>query len=434
MPNKTPLTSIQRYIKTESAGGLLLLIATILALIVVNSPLQSLYNDLWHFEIGIHSDHFTLMQSLIHWINDGFMAIFFFLVGLEIKREILIGELNTVKKALLPVFAAVGGMILPMSIFLLTNKNDDTTSGWGIPMATDIAFSLAVLQLLGKRVPIGLKIFLTAFAIIDDMGAVLVIALFYTHHVTWTLLMIAFVLLAILYLLSYLQIHNKYLIFSFGIAIWLIFLKAGIHPTIAGILLAFAIPIRQKVNEFQFAEKLQSIVKRLTDEQNTNPLPVLTKVQIEVIDDLEEWTSRVQSPLQLLEHRLHYWIAFVVMPIFAFANAGISLDSKISIDTALAFNLALALMIGKIIGVFGFTFAAVKLRISSLPENVNFKGIFGVAILSGLGFTMSLFIANLAFLENDVFLNSAKIGIVSGSVVAGIIGYLYLAKVFKHTN
>lgn len=431
MTAKSFLTPIQKFIKTESFGGLILFVATILALILANSPLKDHYQAIWQYEIGIQTDNFNLIKPVILWINDGFMAVFFFLVGLEIKREILLGELNSFKKASLPIFAALGGMILPLLFYFALNNKPETADGWGISMATDIAFTLAILQLLGKQVPLGLKIFLTAFAIIDDIGAVLVIALFYTNELSWSLLFYAAVLLLILYYLSYKRIHNKFLIFTFGVTIWVLFLKAGIHPTIAGILLAFAVPIRQKINEFMFAGKLQQIVKKIIDEQNTNPLPVLSKKQIEEIDNIEDWANKVQSPLQQLEHRLHNWIAYMVMPVFAFANAGVSFGGETEIDFALAANISISLFAGKLIGVFGFSFLSVKLKLASLPNNVTFKSIFGIAILSGLGFTMSLFIGNLAFIENPVYLNSAKIGIIAGSVLSGLLGYIVLKFALK---
>lgn len=431
MKEKPLISPIQKFINAESFSGVLLFTATIIALILSNLPFHESYDFIWQYKIGIKSEHFELVKPLILWINDGLMAIFFFLIGLEIKREILIGELNSLKKASLPIFAAFGGMIIPMLMFLIVNQNPEVTNGWGISMATDIAFTLAFLSLLGKRVPLGLKIFLTAFAIIDDLGAVLVIALFYTQEIAWVLLLYAGVLLIVLYALSYFRIHNKYLLFIFGSAIWLLFLKSGIHPTIAGILLAFAVPVRQKINEFKYAEKLNEIIDRLLKSTNTNKLPILTKNQIEEIDNLEDWTNKVQSPLQQLEHRLHSWVAFLIMPIFALANAGVNFGNDESIDLPLVITVAMSLFFGKTIGVFLFSYLSVKMKLAALPENVNFKLIMGVAILSGVGFTMSLFIAGLAFPEDIVYLSSAKIGIFVGSLISGIIGFLVLKQGIK---
>jgi len=259
MKSNTFLNPIQKFIKTESFSGILLFVSMSLALILSNSPIREYFNSIWDYEIGIKSDNFILVKPLILWINDGLMAVFFFFIGLEIKREILIGELNSFKKASLPFFAAIGGMLIPLSLFLVLNNSSETINGWGIPMATDIAFTLAILKLLGNKVPLSLKIFLTAFAIIDDIGAVLVIAIFYTGNISWLLLLYAVILLIILYLLSYLRIHNKFIFLIFGVAIWVLFLKSGVHPTIAGILLAFAVPIRQRITEYRYAQKLEDI-------------------------------------------------------------------------------------------------------------------------------------------------------------------------------
>lgn len=426
MKNNNFLSPIQKFIQAESFSGILLFFAMIIALVLSNSPIREYFGGIWEYEIGIKSDNFELVKPLILWINDGLMAIFFFLIGLEIKREILIGELNSLKKASLPIFAAIGGMIVPLSMFLILNGNAETKDGWAISMATDIAFTLAIIKLLGKRVPLSLKIFLTAFAIIDDLGAVLVIAVFYTGNISWDLLLYAGILLAVLYSLTFFRIHSKMILLFFGIIIWVLFLKSGIHPTIAGIMVAFAVPIRQRVDEFKYAEKLKEITDRLTRSINTNPLPLLTKSQIEEIDHLEEWTHKVQSPLQQLEHRLHNWVAFLIMPVFALSNAGISLSSNMQLDTPLAINIAISLFVGKAVGVSLFSFIGIKLKMATLPKHVTLPQIIGVAVLSGVGFTMSLFIGGLAFGTNEVFMNSAKIGILVGSFLSGIVGYLIL--------
>ena len=417
---------VQKFIKAESFSGILLFFVTILALILSNSPIRASFESLWQYKIGIQSEDFTLVKPLILWINDGLMAIFFFLIGLEIKREILLGELNSMKKASLPVFAAIGGMVVPFLFYIILNSNSQTANGWGIPMATDIAFTLAILKLLGTKVPLSLKIFLTAFAIIDDIGAVMVIALFYSGNIAWNLLLIAVIMLAVLYLLSYLKIHSKFILLISGIIIWVLFLKSGIHPTIAGILLAFAVPIRQKVDEFAFADKLREITSRLTLDSNTNKLPLLTASQIADIDNLEDCTEKVQSPLQKLEKGLHNWVAFLIMPVFALSNAGINFVDGTAYEWSLATTIALSLFLGKAIGVTLFSYISIKLNIASLPENTSFIQIMGVAILSGVGFTMSLFISGLAFSDSMIFLSSAKMGIIVGSIISGVIGYLIL--------
>jgi len=422
----TFLSPIQKFIKAESFSGVLLFVSMVLALVLSNSPIRDYFSAIWDYKVGITSDNFELVKPLILWINDGLMAIFFFLIGLEIKREILLGELNSLKKAALPIFAAIGGMLIPLSLFLVLNNNSETINGWGVPMATDIAFTLAILKLLGNKVPLSLKIFLTAFAIIDDIGAVLVIAIFYTADISWILLLFAGILFSVLYVLSYLRIYNKAVLLIFGFTIWLLFLKSGVHPTVAGILLAFAVPIRQRISEFRYAQKLENILKRLTASNNTNKLPVLSKSQIAEIDNLEEWTNKVQSPLQHLEHRLHFWVAFLIMPIFALSNAGVYVSSDMVVDLSFALNIAASLFIGKALGVSLFSYLSIKLKVAELPKQTTFIDIIGVAILSGVGFTMSLFIGGLAFNNNDVFMNSAKIGIIVGSVVSGVVGYIVL--------
>lgn len=419
------ITPFQRFIKIESLSGILLFSATVIALIWANSPFAYLYNTLWDYKMGITTEHFALNKPLILWVNDGLMAVFFFLIGLEIKRELLIGELNSLKKASFPFVAAVGGMVIPVGLFVLLNKNPETLDGWGIPMATDIAFSLAILNILGKRIPISLKVFLTAFAIVDDLGAVLVIALFYSTGIKWSLLAIAGALLIILFFLSSRRIYSKYLYAIVGVVVWVLFLKSGIHPTVAGVLMAFTIPIRQRINEKVFSRKVSGILHGFKFAEGKKG-PVLSDEQINRLDDLEDWTSLVQSPLQHLEHRLHNWVAYLVMPIFALANAGIAFSADMKLDYTLIGNIAIGLFIGKGIGVSLFSILGVKLKLAAFPEGVNYKNIIGIAMLAGVGFTMSIFISNLAFAEGSVFIDSSKVGILLGSAISGIAGYAFL--------
>lgn len=425
MVRKVLVTPFQKFVRIESLSGILLFGATVLALILANSPLAERFQSLWQFKIGISSNGFELVKPLILWINDGLMAIFFFLIGLEIKRELLIGELNSVKKASFPLFAAIGGMAVPVLLFLFLNNNPENSHAWGIPMATDIAFSLAILQLLGKRVPLGIKVFLIAFAIIDDLGAVMVIALFYSGSINWPLIAIAMVLLSILFFFSYRRIYIKGFHLIIGIVIWVLFLKAGIHPTIAGILLAFTIPIRQQVGRKVYLEKLCAIADDIK-ETEAHKTPLLSKEQLELIDELEELTENVQSPLQHLEHKLHNWVAFFIMPVFALSNAGIAFKGGGNLDSMLGLIIAICLIGGKLIGVTLFSWLGIRLGAAELPEGVNFKQVIGIALLAGVGFTMSIFVANLAFPDNPLLLDSAKAGILIGSLLAGILGYVVL--------
>ncbi|MEY8862329.1 Na+/H+ antiporter NhaA [Tenacibaculum singaporense] len=425
MIKKRIISPLQNFIKTESASGILLLAATLLALIWANSPFRDSYNHLWEYKIGFKSEHFELYKPLILWINDGLMAVFFFLIGLEIKREFLIGELNSTKKLAFPLFGALGGMLFPILFFYLLNKNPETSHGWGVPMATDIAFSLAVLNTLGKRIPLSLKVFLTAFAIVDDIGAVLVIALFYSTSIDITLISIAIGLLAFLYFIAHKGFYSHYVTFMFGAVIWVLFLKAGIHPTVAGILMAFAVPIRQKVHTPEFIANLSQIMDNIK-KAKVAPKPILSKEQVAEIDNLDHWIEDYQSPLQLLEHKLHDLVAYAIIPIFALANAGVLIDGDANLDTSLIINIALCLILGNSIGITTIITTVKKLKIIEVPKDINAQHIVGVSFLAGIGFTMAIFIASLAFAKSPEFLGSAKIGVLLGSLVSAIIGYLIL--------
>ncbi|MFZ2287436.1 MAG: Na+/H+ antiporter NhaA [Bacteroidales bacterium] len=418
-------TTFQKFDRAQSLGGILLFGATVVALIFANTQLSDLYERIRDTVVGINAGDFSLKKPLLLWINDGLMAIFFFMIGLEIKRELMIGELNTRSKMALPLIAAVGGMAVPIVFYLILNSNPLASHGWGIPMATDIAFSLAILKLLGNRVPVGLKVFLAAFAIIDDIGAVLVIALFYSSSIDWMMLVWAVVPMVILVVLNLMNRFPRYLHILLGIIIWYCFLKSGIHPTIAGVLLAFTVPLRQKTDVRTFTRKLCEIADEIreTDSEET---PLLTTEQIEQIDDIEEWVEDVQSPLQHIEHVLQKWVAWLIMPLFAFFNAGVAFTTGIQPDVALISNLGLSLFLGKTIGVALFSYAGVRMKVASLPQGVSFGQIIGTAMLAGVGFTMSMFIANLAFTGAETLMDSAKIGILAGSLVSGTAGYLVL--------
>jgi NhaA family Na+:H+ antiporter len=353
------------------------------------------------------------------------MAIFFFMIGLEIKRELMIGELNTRSKAALPLFAALGGIVVPIVFYLVLNKNPLASHGWGIPMATDIAFSLAILKLLGNRVPLGLKVFLAAFAIIDDLGAVLVIALFYSSSIDWIMLAWAAIPMAILVVLNQMNNFPKYLHLLCGIIVWYLFLKSGIHPTIAGVLLAFTVPLRQKTDVKTFTLKLCEMADEFKNTATVHA-PLLTSDQIEQIDDIEEWVENVQSPLQHIEHVLQSWVAYLIMPLFAFFNAGVTFTAGMQPDVPLITSLAISLFLGKTVGISLFSYVGIRLGFAGLPYNVSFGQIIGIAMLAGVGFTMSMFIANLAFADAYILMDSARIGILAGSLVSGAAGYLML--------
>lgn len=419
------ITPFEKFLKIESLSGLLLFGATILALIWANSTYGNLYLEILNYKIEFKIQNFNLSKPLILWINDGLMAIFFFLIGLEIKREVLVGELNSLKKASLPIFAAFGGVIIPITLFYLLNQNPETAKGWGIPMATDIAFSLAILQLLGKRVPLSLKIFLTAFAIVDDIAAVFAIAIFYSAAIEWTLIAYTLMPFTILILMSFNGIFNKFIVFSLSIVIWLLFLKSGIHPTVAGVLIAFTIPINQKIKFNTYSKKLKALSEEIcTSEENLKP--ILSKEQIYLIDDLQEWTEKVQSPLQHLEHSIHSWVAYLIIPVFALANAGIMFGGTENLDFTLSSTIALSLIFGKSIGITLFSYLGIKLGWADKPSDINFKQIIGVSFIAGIGFTMSIFISSLAFQDNTALIDASKIGIIAGSLISGLIGFAIL--------
>ena len=425
MIKKVILTPFQKFVKIESFSGLLLLTATVIALIWANSSYGYLYESIWNFKIGFTTEYFSLNKPLLLWINDGFMAVFFFLIGLEIKREFLIGELNSFKKLSFPLMGALGGMLIPVLFFLFLNQNPETQVGWGIPMATDIAFSLAVLKALGSRIPLSLKIFLTAFAIVDDIGAVLVIAMFYSGSIKISFLIIALVLLSILYYLSYKGFYSKFLMITFGIIVWVLFLKSGIHPTIAGILLAFSVPVRQKIKTHEFIDNLFEIANKIKRSAASDK-PILSNEQIKQIDDLEDWTNKFQSPLQHLEHNLHDWVAYFIVPVFALANAGVVLSTNMVLEMELVRNITICLILGNSVGISSLILISKRIKLIEIPADITQWHIIGVSFLAGIGFTMAIFVGNLAFTENTSYIDSAKIGILIGSLISALIGFTIL--------
>jgi NhaA family Na+:H+ antiporter len=427
-------TPFERFITQQVSASWLLFGAAIAALVWANSPWAHTYAELWHMEVGLHTGKFYLDQPLHLWINDGLMAVFFFVIGLEIKREVLTGELSEPSKAILPVIAAVGGMVVPVGLFMLFNPDPAGEQGWGIPMATDIAFTLGILQVLGKKVPINLKVFLTAFAIVDDLGAVAVIAIFYSHGLDAGMLVASASILVFLGMLSWQGYYNKYFYFACAVVVWVLFLNGGLHPTLAGVLMAFTIPIRKAIRLPEFLEKAEDALDRLRDgltgrqkaaAKLRRGFPLLTKEQLIALDDLESMTDDVLSPLQHLEHKLNGYLGYIIMPIFALANAGVALSLGDGSHNGLILTIALSMVLGKFLGIAGFSLAAVRLGICTLPQGVTTRHLLGASLLGGLGFTMALFIAGLAFPDLNT-LGGAKLGILIGSVLAGAGGYLIL--------
>jgi len=422
---------LNKFIRLETSGSIILFAATLAALVLANSPVGEAFLGFWKNYITISFPGFELSKPILKWINDGLMVIFFFLIGLEIKREVVTGELSHLKKASLPIFAAVGGMIIPALLFTVLNRGNSGSEGWGIPMAADIAFSLGILKLLGKRVPLGIKIFLMAFAIIDDLGAVLVIAFFYSTNLVWSYIGIGLFIIALLFVLSNRGLYSKYLFFVMAVVVWVLFLKSGIHTTIAGVLLAFTIPLKRKTNSVSFYKNGKELLEEFVIDCDLNEeKTILSHHQMNMIDEMEEITEKTASPLQYLEHRLHGWVSYLVMPIFAFANAGVVFSFTDETNISLALNIALSMIGGNIIGIFSFSWLAIKFGIAELPDSTTIQQLAGVSILGGLGFTMSLFINNLAY-QDPVLINSAKMGILIGSFIAGLLGYLMIKLTLK---
>lgn len=423
------LTPFNEFLHRETSGGILLFLCTVVALVWANSPWAAGYFAAWDAKLTVGLGPATLSKPLLLWINDGLMAVFFFVVGLEIKREIIAGELTSFRKAALPLAAAVGGMIVPALLYTMFNIGREGAAGWGVPMATDIAFSLGVLQLLGKRVPLSLKIFLTAFAIVDDIGAVLVIALFYTAKISTMALSLAVVLLALAILLNLSGVRRPLAYALVGAALWVAILKSGVHATVAGVLLAMTIPARTRIAEKQFASDARMLVD---DFENAGPLDVelgLNADRQAVINTMQELAECVQTPLQRLEDDLHPWVTFAILPLFAFANAGVSVagGGVSAIVHPVSLGIILGLVAGKVAGISFFAWLAVRFNVAALPVGVSWRHIIGVGFLGGIGFTMSLFVANLAFGESQL-LAISKIGILMGSLISGIIGYVMLLK------
>lgn len=423
-------TPFQKFFKLEASGSIVLLLCAIGAVFISNSSFSGFYFSLFEQKLTIGFGDFILSKPLLLWINDGLMAIFFFVIGLEIKREIKYGELATIKKAMLPIFAAFGGMIIPITVFVIINGSNAGAEGWGIPMATDIAFSLGVLMLLGKRVPLSLKVFLTAFAIVDDIGGVLVITFFYSSMIVWKYILIAFALYSVLLILNYIDKYSKYVWTLFSVIIWFLFLKSGIHPTIAGIIIAFTIPANRKVNCNIFAFSMTKKIARFHENRDSSHL--LTKAQLISFSQMEQLMSLTQPVLQRIENKMHGWVVWLIMPVFAIANCGVVLfnNSGELSGSWLSFSIAMALILGNSIGIPLFSWIAVKLKIAELPKNITFKHIIGVGFLGGIGFTMSLFINSLAFTDVEL-INNAKIGIIAGSLISGLIGYFMLKRILR---
>ena len=426
-------TPFEHFLHAQTTTGLVLMLMTIIALIIANSPFIDIYSHFFHTNIDFNIGEWKLSHSIHHWINDGLMAIFFFMVGLEIKREILVGELSNIKVAMLPILSAIGGMVLPALIYTVINYGSEGAGGWGIPMATDIAFAISALVLLRHRVSPALVTFLVALAIVDDLGAVIVIAIFYTDQINMLALSLAGVSFLILVAFNRFGIHTILPYFLVGLILWFFMLESGVHATIAGVIAAMTIPSRPKLTPTDFT----SHTKNLLDEYDNYPVATdltMHENQKAILLNIKDTIDSVGSPSAKLEHDLHLPVSLIVIPLFALANAGISIDfSSIgeTIVQPISLGIISGLIFGKVIGIAGVAWLAIKLGIAKLPENSTMSQVFGVAFLGGIGFTMSIFVADLAFLGSPEIIFQAKVGILSASLFAGLFGYSWLRFVAK---
>jgi NhaA family Na+:H+ antiporter len=428
-PIERLMRPIQAFTRLEAAGGILLIVCTIVALVWANSPWAASYFHLWHINVTFGFGGAQLSEELHFWINDGLMAVFFLLVGLEIKREALVGELASFQKAALPIAAALGGLLLPAGLYTLLNHTGPGAAGWGIPMATDIAFALGVLALLGDRVPASLKVFLAALAIADDIGAVLVIALFYTAHISWISLAVAGAFFVALIAMNRVGVRHPLIYAVLGIGLWLAFLQSGIHATVAGVLLALTIPARQRIDVRAFLARSENALDEIRRAEDAGEVVEAIAAKGHAIERLVSDCERVESPMLRFEHSLVPWSKHVIMPIFALSNAGVALGSGAvgALVHPISLGVICGLMVGKPIGIVAFSWLGTRSGVASLPTGVNWRQILGVGMLGGIGFTMSLFVANLAFGATDT-LEIAKVGILAASLISGIAGALVLLK------
>lgn len=436
------LKPLSRFAIQKPNASLLLFMATIVAMILANSPWAHTYHQLLSFPIDLQAGRFSFFahhgepMSMLAFVNDALMAVFFFVIGLEIKQEILIGELCSIRKALLPVIAACGGMIVPVLFYMLVCNTAPEVRGAAIPMATDIAFALAVLGLLGKRVPLSMRIFLTALAVVDDIGGIIIIALFYSGHIAVEPLLMSIGILALLYVGGKMRINNVLFYYIAGFFVWMLFLESGIHPTIAGVLIAFTVPARPviKLDDFTCDMTGYLDILHFADVKHSSKAAVLTPTQIQVLNNIHSLADKTISPLQTIADKLHPLVNYLILPLFAFVNAGVTfgdIQPQSLMNVPLA--VLLGLFLGKTLGIFSFAYLFACTRFASMPTGMSKRSLLGVSMLGGIGFTVALFIANLSFDGSTVLgvelLNQAKLGVFAGSFISGLFGYIFLKRV-----
>ncbi|RMG59952.1 MAG: Na+/H+ antiporter NhaA [Gammaproteobacteria bacterium] len=423
------LTPFEEFIHRQTTTGILLISCAVIALIIGNSPLADAYAHLMHAKVAITAGSWKIEHSVHHWINDGLMTLFFFVVGLEIKREVLVGELSRVQQALLPIVAAIGGMLVPALIYAALNSGTEGARGWGIPMATDIAFAVGVMALLGSRVPKSLLTFLVALAIVDDLGAVTVIALFYTDDLNFHYLGAALLVIAGLVVLNRLGVRRPLPYFVLATLLWMAFEGSGVHATVAGIFAAWTIPARPRFSTGSFVTHMTELLDKFRQYDEPGTPLVTNPRQSAIIWKMDQAVNLAVSPLQRLESALHLPVTYVIIPLFALANAAIALsprDIAAALEGSVAPGIVLGLVGGKLLGIAGSVWLARRLGIGRLPDGVSMSHITGAALLAGIGFTMSIFIADLAFYGNAAQINAAKMGILAASLIAGLAGYAWL--------
>ena len=423
------LRPAQQFFDKEASSSILLISATAIALIWVNSSIGETYHSFWHTQISFTFGHFHISKTLLHWVNDGLMSLFFFTVGLEIKREILVGELATPKKALLPVIAALGGMIVPAVIYAALNIGLPTIHGWGIPVATDIAFALGAVAVFGRKLPVGLRIFLAAFAIADDLGAVVIIAIFYTKEIIWSNLIISLFFIFGLAAANFFWIRQTLIYAILGLAVWFFVLGSGVHPTIAGVIVSFFVPARGRYDTDNFLQNIKKITEKFEcEEQSCGYSILLNQEHMYAVQALELACHDVETPLQRLMHALHPWVAFLILPLFAMGNTGLIFRGIVfseAVSNPVILGIIFGLVVGKPIGILLFSYLSVKTGIASLPQEVRWSHIFGGAMLGGIGFTMSLFLSELSFSDPHI-IDYARIAILAGSILSALFGMSYL--------
>lgn len=421
------MSPIHGFLRVEAAAGVLLLACTLIAVVWANSPWSDGYHHFWHTDVSVEFGDHALSLSLAHFVNDALMAVFFFVVGLEIKRELLVGELASPRKAMLSIIAALGAMATPAVIFALSNAGTENVRGWAIPTATDIAFAVGVMAMLGKRVPLSLKVFLTALAIVDDIGAVIVIAIFYTSEISVFSFLVANGFLAASIVANRLGVRTPICYAVIGVLMWVFLLQSGVHATIGGVLMALTIPASMRINGEAFTNFARQAVKEFEDAGGDRDNIMTNDRRQAAVRGLQVACEYVQTPLNRLEHGLHPWVAYLIMPIFALANAGVTIGEGgvQALTTGAGLGIILGLAVGKPVGLVLSVWLAVKSGLCRLPEHATWRHIIGTGFLAGIGFTMSLFIANLAFRDHDT-LDAAKLGILAGSLVSGVAGFLLL--------